>query len=157
MWELDCKKRLSVEELMLMNWVLEKTLESPLVCKEIKPISPKVNQPWIFIGKTDAEAGAPILWPPDVKSWLIGKDPDAGKDWRQEEKAKTEGEMTQWTWIWTSSGRSWRTGKPGVLQSLRWQRVRCDWATEQQRVPETSRCPRLVLTGKAQRLNCKLK
>ena len=77
---------------MLMNWVLEKTLESPLACK-IKPISPKVNQPWIFIGKTDAEAGALILWPPDVKSWLIGKDPDAGKDWRWEEKGKTEGEM----------------------------------------------------------------
>ena len=96
MWELNCKKRLRVEELMLMNWVLEKTLESPLACKEIKPISPKVNQPWIFIGKTDAEAEAPILWPPDVKSWLTGKDPDAGKDWRREEKGKTEDEMVGW-------------------------------------------------------------
>ena len=66
--------------------VLEKTLESPLDSKEIKPVNPKGNQPWIFIGRTDAEAEAPILWPPDVKSWLIGKDPDAGKYWGQEEK-----------------------------------------------------------------------
>ena len=68
--------------------LLEKTLESPLDCKEIKPVNPKGNQPWIFIGKTDAEAEAPILWLPDVKSWLIWKDPDAGKDWRQKEKGK---------------------------------------------------------------------
>ena len=68
--------------------VLEKTLESPLDCKEIKPVNPKGNQPWIFIGKTDAEAEAPILWLPDVKSWLIWKDPDAGKDWRPKEKGK---------------------------------------------------------------------
>ena len=73
--------------------VLEKTLESPLDCKEIKPVYPKGNQPWIFIGRTDAEAAAPILWPLDAKSQLIGKDPDAGKDWRQEEK---ENEMIGW-------------------------------------------------------------
>ena len=76
--------------------VLEKTLESPLDCKENKPVNPKANQPWIFFGKTDAEAEAPILWPPDVKSQLIGKDPDAGKDWRQEEKATTEDENVGW-------------------------------------------------------------
>ena len=76
--------------------VLEKTLESPLDCKEIKPVNPKGNQPWIFIGRTDAEAEAPILWPPDVKSWLIWKDPDAGKDWGQEEKGVTEDEMAGW-------------------------------------------------------------
>ena len=86
MWELDHK-----ESWVLKNWcfwtvVLEKTLESPLNCKETKPVSPKGNQPWIFIGKTDAEAETPILWPADVKNWLIGKDPDAGKDWRWEEK-----------------------------------------------------------------------
>ena len=80
------------------NWcfqtvVLEKTLVSPLDCKEIKPVNPKENQSWIFIGRTDAEVVAPVLWPPDVKSWLIRKDPDAGEDWRQEEKGTTEDEM----------------------------------------------------------------
>ena len=83
------------------NWcfwtvVLEKTLESPMDSKEIKPVHPKGNQPWIFIGKTDTEAEAPILWPPDVKSWLIGKDPHAGKDWGQEEKGTTEDKMIGW-------------------------------------------------------------
>ena len=78
--------------------MLEKTLESPLDYKEIKPVNPKGNQFWIFTGKTEAEAEAeaPILWPPDVKNWLIGKDPDAGKDWRQEEKGTTEDEMVGW-------------------------------------------------------------
>ena len=86
---------------VLKNWyfwtvVLGKTLESPLDCKEIKPVNPKGNQSWIFIGRTDAEAEASILWPPDVESHLIRKDPDAGKDWRQEEKKTTEDEMVGW-------------------------------------------------------------
>ena len=76
--------------------VLEKTLESPLDCKEIKPADHKGNQSWIFIGRTDAEIETPILWPPDVKNWLLGKDPDAGKDWRREEKGTTEDEMVGW-------------------------------------------------------------
>ena len=76
--------------------VLEKTLESPLDCKEIKPVNPKGSQSWIFIGRTDAETEAPILWPPDMKNWLIGKAPDAGKDWRQKEKGTTEDEMVGW-------------------------------------------------------------
>ena len=76
--------------------VLEKTLESPLDCKEVQPVHPKGNQSWIFIGKTDAKAEAPTLWPPDVKNWLIWKDPDAGKDLRQEEKGITEDEMVEW-------------------------------------------------------------
>ena len=85
----------------LKNWcfwtvVLEKTLESLLDCKEIQPVNPKGNQSWIFIGRTDAEIETPILWPPDAKNWLIGKDPDAGKDWRQEEKVTTEDEMVGW-------------------------------------------------------------
>ena len=85
----------------LKNWcfwtvVLEKTLESPLDCKEIKPVNPKGSHSWIFIGRTDAEVEAPILWPPDVKTWLIGKDPDAGQDWRWEEKGITEAEMVKW-------------------------------------------------------------
>ena len=75
---------------------MEKTLESPLDCKEIQLVQPKGNQSWIFIGRTDNEAEAPTLWPPDVKSWLIGKDPDAEKDWRQEEKRMTEDEMVGW-------------------------------------------------------------
>ena len=78
---------------MQSNRMLEKTLESPLDCKEIKPVNPKGNQPWIFIGRTDAEADAPILWPPDVKSQLIGKAPDAGEDWRQKENGATKDEM----------------------------------------------------------------
>ena len=76
--------------------VLEKTLESPLDCKEIQPVHPKGDQSWVFIGRTDAEAETPVLWPPDAKSWLIGKDPDAGRDWGQEEKWPTEDEMTGW-------------------------------------------------------------
>ena len=76
--------------------VLEKTLKSPLDCKEIQPVNPKGGQSWIFIGRTDAETEAPILWPPDVKNWLIGKDPDAEKDLRQEEKGMTEDEMVGW-------------------------------------------------------------
>ena len=95
MWELHRK-----ESWVLKNWcfwtvVLEKTLESPLDCKEIKPVHPEGNQSWIFIGRTDAEAETTILWSPDVKNWLIGKDPDAGKDWRQE-KGMTEDEMVGW-------------------------------------------------------------
>ena len=129
---------------MPKNWcfwtvVLEKTLESPLDNKEIKLVNPKGNQSWIFIERIDAEAEAPILWPPDSKSWLIGKDPDAGKEWRQEEKRGDRGwdgwmaSLTQWTWVWAGSRRWWRTGKPGVLQSAGLQRVEHNWATEQQR------------------------
>ena len=81
---------------MFWTVVLEKTLESPLDCKEVKPVNPKGNQSWIFIEKTDAEAQTPILWLPDVKNWLIGKDPVAGKDWRKEEKGMTEDEMFGW-------------------------------------------------------------
>ena len=79
-------RRLSTEELMLWTVVLEKTLESPLDCKEVQPVHPKGDQPWVFIGRTDAKAETPILWPPHAKSWLIGKDPDAGRDCGQEEK-----------------------------------------------------------------------
>ena len=88
MWELDHEEGWVPKNWCFWTVVLEKTLESPLDCKEIKPGNPKGNQPWIFIGRTDAEAL--ILWPPDVKSWLIGKDPDAGKNRRQEETGKTE-------------------------------------------------------------------
>ena len=130
------------ESWALKNWcfwtvVLEQTLENLLDCKENKPVHPKGNQSWIFNGRTDAEAETPILWPPDVKNWLTGKDPDDGKDWRGE---RGEGDnrgwdgwmasLTRWTWVWASSGSWWWTGKPGVLQSTRSQRVGHDWATE---------------------------
>ena len=94
MWELDHK-----EGRALKNWcfwiVLEKTFESPLECKEIKPVNLKGNQHWIFTERADGEAEAPILWLPNEKSWLIGKDPDAGKDWRREEKGMTEDKMVR--------------------------------------------------------------
>ena len=117
------------ESWVLKNWcfwtvVLEKTLKSPLDCKEIQPVHPKGNQSWIFIGRTDAEAETPIFWSTVAKNWLIGKDPDAGKDWRREEKGMTEDEMvgmespTQWTWVWVNSGSWWWTERPGVLQSM---------------------------------------
>ena len=96
MWEMDHRKGWEPNNWCFKTVVLMKTLESPLDNKEIKAVNPKGNQPWIFTGRTDAEAEAPILWPPDVKSWLIGKDPDAGKDWGQEENRVTENEMVGW-------------------------------------------------------------
>ena len=123
------------------NWcfwivVSGKTLESPLDCKEIKPVNPKGNQFWIYIGRTDAEAEAAILWPPDVKSWLIGK-----RSWRWARlKAGGEGDdrgwdgwmasSIWWTRVWASSGSWWWTGKPRVLQSMGSQRIEHGWATE---------------------------
>ena len=124
----------------LRTAVLEKTLESPLASKDMKPVHPKGNQPWIFIGRTDAEPEAPVLWPPDEKSWLTGKDLHAGKDWREKEKGMTGWDgwmpslLTQWTWIWSNSGRLWRTEKPGVLQSMESQRIRHNLETEHQQV-----------------------
>ena len=96
MWELDYKDSWAPKNWCFWTVVLEKTLESPLDCKEIKPVNPQGNQSWIFFGRTDAEAETTILWPPDVKNWLIGKDPDAGKDWKEEEKGMTEDEMRRW-------------------------------------------------------------
>ena len=93
MWELDYKESWAPKNWCFWTVVLEKALESPLECKEIQLVNPKGNQSWIFIGRTDAEAETPILWPPDVKNWLIWKDPDARKDWRQEEKGITGDEI----------------------------------------------------------------
>ena len=103
-------RRLSAEVLMLLNVVLEKTLESPLDCKEIQPVHPKGDQPWVFIGRTDGTAEIPILWPPDAKSWLIGKDPDAGRDWGQEEKGTTEDEVAGWHHRLDGHGFVWTLG-----------------------------------------------
>ena len=125
---------------MPKNWcfwtvVLEKTLESLLDCKEIKPVNPKGNQSWIFTGRTEAETT--MVWPPDVKNWLTGKDPDDGKDWRREKRI-TEDESwmvspTGWTLVWASSESWWWAGKSGVLQSMGSQGVRHDWGTEHQK------------------------
>ena len=109
-WELDYK-----ESWVQKNWcswtvMLEKTLASPLDSKEIKPVNPKGNQSWIFIGRTDTEAETPILWPIDVKNWLIGKDPNAGKDWRQEEKGMTEDDMVGWPHQCNGRGFGWTPG-----------------------------------------------
>ena len=135
--------------------VLEKSLESPLDCKEIKPVNPKGSQSWIFIGRTDAEAETAILWSLDAKNWLIGKDPDAGKDWRQKDKGMTEDEMVGWHhWLdrhefekalAVGNGQ----GNLAVLQSIRSQRVEHDWATELNwtimvRIPRAHIC---VLSG----------
>ena len=137
MWELDYKESWAPKSWCFWTVVLEKTLESPLDCKEIQPVHPGGGQSWAFIGTSDAEAETPILWPPDTKSWLIWKDHDAGKDWGQEEKGTTENEMVgwmaspaQWTWVWVNSGNWWWTGRPGVLHFMGSQRVRHNWVTE---------------------------
>ena len=96
MWELDCEESWALKNWCFWTMVLEKSLESPLDCKEIQLVHPKGDKSWVFIGRTDAEAETPILQPPDVKSWLIGKDADAGRDWGKEEKGKTEDEMAGW-------------------------------------------------------------
>ena len=96
MWVLDHKESWVSKNWCFWTVVLEKTLESPFDCKEIQPVHPKGDQSWVFTGRTDAEAETPVLWPPDVKSWLIWRDSDAGKDWRKEEKGSTEDEMVGW-------------------------------------------------------------
>ena len=135
MWELDYKESWALKNWCFWTVVLEKTLESPLDCKEIQPVHPKGNQSWVFIERTDVEAETPILWLPDAKNWLIGKDPDAGKD-----KAGGEGDNrgwdgwmaspTQWRWVWVNSRSWWWIRWPAVLLSMVSWRVGHDWATE---------------------------
>ena len=128
MWELDYKESWVPKNWCFRTVVLEKTLESPLDCKEIQPVHPKGDQSWVFIGRTDAEAKTLIFWPPNVKIWLIWKDLDAGKDWRQEEKGTTEDEMVGWhRWLDGQSMRNlwelmmdreaWRAAVHGVGKS----------------------------------------
>ena len=135
MWELDCEESWVQKNCCFCTVVLEKTLESPLDCKEIKSVNTKGNQSWIFIGRMDAEADTPVLWPPDVKNWITGKDPDAGKDWRQEEKGMTENERVRWRHQLV--GHEFEQA-PGVGVG-QWSQVCCtpwgrrvghDWATE---------------------------
>ena len=119
-WELDYKESWVSKNWCFWTVVLEKTLESPLDCKEIQ-VHSKGDQTWVFTWRTKAEAETPVLWPPHVTSWLIWKDPYAGRDWGQEEKGTTEDEMagwhhlTLWTWIWVNSRSWWWTGRPGML------------------------------------------
>jgi len=147
MWELDCEESWAPKNWCFWTVVLGKTLESPLACKEIQPVHPKGNQSWVFIGRTDAEAETPILWPPHVKTWLIGKDSDAGRDWGQEEKGTTEDEMAEWHhWLdgreceWTlgvGDGQgglvcwdSWGHGESDTTERLNWL---TDWTEVRQR------------------------
>ena len=142
MSELDYKEGWALKNWCFWTVVLEKTLESPLDSKEIKPVSTKGNQPWIFTGRTDGEA--PILWPPDAKSWLIRKDPEAEKDWRQKEKRVAEDEMSRWHYWpnWHESeqtlrdSEAWHTTVPGVTKS--WARL-SDWTTTIGRLPRAAR------------------
>ena len=131
-WTIKKAERWRIDAFKLWCW--RRLLKSPLDCKEIQPVHPKGNQCWIFIERTDVGAETPIFWPPDAKNWLLGKDPDAGKDWGQEEKGVTEDEMfRQHHWL---NGHEFEQTlgmvEPGVLQSVGSQRVRHDLATEQQ-------------------------
>ena len=110
MWELDCEESWAPKNWFFWTVVLEKTLESPLDCKEIQPVHPKGDQSWVFFGRTDVEAETPILWPPESKSWLIWKDSDAGKDWGQEEKGMTDDEMVGWHHWLDGHGFGWILG-----------------------------------------------
>ena len=138
MWELDCEESWVPKNWCFWTVVLEKTLESPLDCKEIQSVHSKGDQSWVFIGRTDAEAETPILWPPHAKCWLIGKDPDAGRDWGQEEKGMTEDEMAGWHhWL---NGHEFEQapgdgeGQGNLVCCSPWslKRVGRDWMTEKQ-------------------------
>ena len=136
MWDLDYKESWGLKNWCFWTVVLEKTLESSLDCKEIQPVYPKGDQSWVFTGRTDVEAETPILWPPDAKNWLIGKDPDAGKRLKAGGEGDDRGwdgwmaSLIQWTWVCASCGRWWWTGRPGMLRSMGSQRAGHDWATE---------------------------
>ena len=110
MWKLDSEESWASKNWCFWTVVLETTLESPLDCREIQPVHPKGDQSWVFIGRTDAEAETPILWPPHAKSWLIGKDLDAERDWGQEEKGMTEDEMVGWHHQLDGHGFGWTLG-----------------------------------------------
>ena len=131
MWKLDYKESWAWKNWCFWIVVLEMTLESPLDCKEIQPVHPKGDQLWVFIGRTDTEAKTSILWPPDMKNWLIWKDPDAGKDWRQEDKGITEDEKVGWHhWLMemclsrlqelAMDREAWRAAVHGVTKSQTW-------------------------------------
>ena len=137
MWELDCEEGWVPKNWCFWTVVLEKTLENPLDCKEIQPVHSKGDQSWVFIGRTDVEAETPILWPPDAKSWLIWKDPDARNDWGQEEKGTTEDEMVGWhhqlngrlskLWEFVMDREAWCAAVYGVTKSQTWLSNWTEW------------------------------
>ena len=135
-WELDCKESWVQKNWCFWTVVLEKTLESPLDCKDIQPVHPKGDQSWVFIARTDVEAETPILWPPDMKCLLIGKRPWPWERLRAGGEGDNRGwdgwmvSPIQWTCVWVNSGSWWYTVRPGVLRFMELQRVGHDWATE---------------------------
>ena len=132
MWELDCEESWALKNWCFWTVVLEKTLESPLDCKESQPVHSEGDQSWVFFGRNDAKTETPVLWPPHAKSWLIGKDPDAGRDWGQEEKGTTEDKMAGWhpqlygrmslseLWEMVMDREAWRATIHGVAKSQTW-------------------------------------
>ena len=132
MWELDYKESWALKSWCFWTVVLEKTLDSPLTCKEIKAVHPQGDQSWVFMGRMNAEAETPILWPPNAKSWLIWKDSNA-EDRRRRGWQKMrwlDASPTQWPWVCVDSRSWWWTGKPGMLWFMGSQRVGHNWATE---------------------------
>ena len=135
MCELDCEEGWARKNWCFWTVVLEKTLESPLDCKEIQPVHSRGDHPWVFFGRNDAKAETPVLWPPHAKSWLIGKDwcwegLGAGGEGDDRGWDGWMASLTQWTWIWVNSGSWWWIGRPGMLRFMGSQRVGHDWATE---------------------------
>ena len=137
MWELDCEESWAPKNWCFSTVLLAKTPESPLDCKEIQPVHSEGDKPWDFFGRNDdAKAETPVLWPPHAKSWLTGKDCDAGRDWGAVGKGDYRGwdgwiaSPTRWTWVWVNSRSWWWTGRPVVLWFMGLQRVGLDWATE---------------------------
>ena len=135
MWDLDCEESWAPKNWCFWSVVLEKTPESPLDCKEIHPVHSEGDQPWDFFGRNDAKAETPVFWPPDAKSWLIGKDSDAGRDWGQEEKGMTEDEMAGWHHWLDGRESEWTLGFGDGHGGLAcWESLDCrvghDWATE---------------------------
>ena len=135
MWELDYKESWAPKNWRFWTMVL-KTLKSTLDCKEIQPVHPKGDKSWVFTGRTDAEAETPIFWSPHAKSWLVGNDPDAGRDWGQEEKGTNRGwdgwmaSLPRWAWVSVNSRSLWWTGRPGMLRFMGSQRAGHDWANK---------------------------
>ena len=155
MWELDYEESWAPKNWHFWTVVLEKTLESPLDCKEIQPVHPKENQSWICIGRTDVEAETPILWPPDTKNWLLGKDPDAGKDRKQEEKRTIEDEMVLWHHRLDGHEFEQAPGDGDGQGSLGWQSQTrlstwTDWTEASHHSPE----PRLPASAPPPALSC---